>query len=232
MKNYTLSALLLFIIALSSCRLEAQQEANRNITGFNELHVSSGIDVYLSQGSESVRIEADDDIMEDIIVEKNGKALIIKVDNPVMNWFASRGPIKAHVGFEDLKKIQISGGSDLEGEGALEFDKLDMSASGGSDIKLSLKANELKINSSGGSDVKLEGYVSYFEGSASGGSDIKAQDLETEVANINSSGGSDVHISVSRKLVANSSGGSDLYYYGDPEDVDSNESGGSDITKR
>ncbi|HLT24507.1 MAG TPA: DUF2807 domain-containing protein, partial [Ignavibacteria bacterium] len=170
MKDITRSALLFIIIALSSCRLEAQQETFENITGFNELQVSSGIDVYLSQGEESVRIEADDDMMDDIIVEKNNKTLIIRVDNKVMNWFISGGPIKAYVGVEELKRIHISGGSDLEGDSALEFDKLDMSASGGSDIKLALKANELKINCSGGSDVKLEGYASYFEGTASGGS--------------------------------------------------------------
>lgn len=221
------------MILLISCQLEAQKETSRNITGFDELQVSSGIDVYLSQeGSESINIEADEDIMDDIIVEKNGSTLNLRVDNKVMNWFASNGPIKIYVGFKDLKSIKVGGGSDLYGEGALEFDKLEMSASGGSDIKLSLKANELKVHSSGGSDVKLEGYTSYFEGSASGGSDIKAQDLETEVAVINSSGGSDAHISVSRKLVANASGGSDVYYYGNPEDIESNESGGSDITRR
>lgn len=222
-----------FILMFSSCQLEAQKKIRRNFTDFNELQVSSGIDVYLTQqGNESIEIEADEDILDKVIVEKNNNTLIIKIDRGIMNWFANHGPIKAYIGFKDLKNIQVAGGSDLYGEGALEFDKLEMGASGGSDIKLSLKANELKINSSGGSDVKLEGYASYFEGSSSGGSDIKAQDLETEVANINSSGGSDAHISVSRKLVANASGGSDIYYYGNPEDVDSNESGGGDVTKR
>lgn len=233
LKSISNPILCFVIVLLISFQTEAQKGVNQNITGFTALHVSSGIDVYLSQGTnESVEIDADEDIIDEVIIEKKNNTLIIKVDRSFMSWFTSSGSIKAYVKFKDLEEIQISGGSDLRGEGALKFDKIRMNASGGSDIKISLKANELNVQSSGGSDIELIGYSAYFEGSASGGSDIKGKDLETEVANISSSGGSDAHISVSRKLVASASGGSDIYYYGNPEEVDENESGGSDITKR
>lgn len=234
MQNFIPKAIFsFFILLIITLPSEAQTRVNKNISGFEGIHVSSGIDLYLSQtGKESVEIEADEDILDEVIVEMENDILIIKIERDFLDWFTNSGPIKAFVSFKELQEIHISGGSDLEGQGALKFDKLEMSSSGGSDIKISLTASELHISSSGGSDAVLAGYAAYFEGSASGGSDIKAKELDTDVANVSSSGGSDVLISVNRKLVANASGGSDIYYYGNPEEVEKNESGGSDITKK
>lgn len=234
MQNFIPKLLLpLTTLLVINFSLEAQERINKNISGFNAIQVSSGIDLYLSQsGKESVEIEADEDILDEVIVEMRNNTLTIKIERDFLDWFRSSGPIKAFVSFKDLQEIHISGGSDLEGQGALKFDKLQMTSSGGSDIKISLRANELDISSSGGSDVVLAGYAAYFEGSASGGSDIEAKDMDTDVANLSSSGGSDIQISVNRKLIANASGGSDIIYHGNPEEVEKNESGGGDIIKR
>ena len=224
---------LLVMPLMLSCQVNAQRKVYENLGSFTSLEVSSGIDVYLSQGNtNSVEIEADNKSFKDLIVEVDGDALVIKIDRNFMDWFASHGSIKAYVSFRDLKEISLSGGCDLKGQGDLTFKNLRLRASGGSDINMALKANELEAESSGGSDVKLAGYAAKFHGSASGGSDMKAEQLETEDAEVSASGGSDVDIRVNHSLKASASGGSDVYYYGDPEDVDSNESGGSDVTKK
>lgn len=235
MKNLLLKAFAcLLFIQLSSCQSYSQKRISHDLSGFTSLSASAGIDVYLTQGNaESVEIEADEAILEDLIVEVDGNnTLVIKIDRDFWDWVSNTGSIKAYVTFKNLEEIDVSGGSDLRGEGSMEFEALKLNVSGGADMNLALKADELEVNSSGGSDVILAGYARYFQGNSSGGSDIKAQELETEIAEVSASGGSDAHISVSKELKANASGGSDVFYYGDPEKVDSDASGGSDVSKR
>ena len=213
----------------------AQKSIPRNIGNFSALKVSSGIDVYLTQGNApAMEIETDEETLKRLIVEvDNNNTLVLRMENPKgWNWFSAFSPVKVRLTFTQLNDIKVSGGSDLFGQGTLNFDLLRIQASGGSDVKMNLRAKELDVQCSGGSDVVLEGAVTSFKGKASGGSDIKAIDLQAEVADVSASGGSDALIRVTRQLSANASGGSDIVYTGNPEKVNSNASGGSDIKKR
>src|SRR5699024_6303743 len=139
MKKFLPTLLLCLAVVLTSCQTSAQERADINVSDFSAIKVSSGIDVYLSQtGTESVSIEADEDLMEDIIVKVEQHTLILRIDRNFMDWFSSRAPIKAYISFKDLDKIEVSSGSDLFGQGDLTFKDLKMTASGGSDIKMTL----------------------------------------------------------------------------------------------
>ena len=235
MKNslHAVYVLALFFL-VGNFQAHAQDRVNQNLRGFSAINASSGVDVYLSQGStESVEVEAEEESLKYLITEvDNNNTLVIKMDDSWKRWFKEMEPVKVYVTFTNLDRIQLSGGTDVMGQGELEFENLQISSSGGSDIRLNLRVNELEVNSSGGADVVLKGNAAYLKGSASGGSDIKAQELDTEVAEINSSGASDVHVKVSRALKASASGASDIVYYGNPKEVEISTSGASDITKR
>ena len=83
-------AALLFVvmsIALSSCYIDGWNrgisgngnvvEEDRSVSGFTGVHVSSGIDVYLSEGNDfEVIVEADENLMEVILTEKQGNILV------------------------------------------------------------------------------------------------------------------------------------------------------------
>lgn len=212
----------------------AQERRNQNLMGFTALKASSGVNVYLSQGSsESVEIEADEEAFRYIVAEiEDGNVLVLRMENTSKRWFKNIGPVNVYVSFTELDNIQLSGGSDVFGQGKLEFAKLRISSSGGADLRMQLQADELEVSSSGGSDVELSGTVAYFNGTASGGSDIKARELEAVVAEVSASGAADVHVRATRELKATASGASDIVYYGNPEKVELKESGASDITRR
>jgi hypothetical protein len=233
MKNLVI-VLLLVIICLPAI---AQKRINKEFSDFTSIKVGGGVDLYLTQGNvESIEIEVQkESTLENLVVEKEGKTLVIRLENSKKgSWFKSgnTAKVKAFVAFKELEQIKAGGGSDVFNTGILEFKNLHLSASGGSDVKLSLKANELTVKASGGSDVILEGYAAYFNGEASGGSDIKGAGFETEVSDVKCSGGSDIHIKVNRELNATASGGSDVMYYGTPEKLSTRTSGGSDIKRK
>jgi hypothetical protein len=204
-------------------------EEERNVGDFSALRVSSGIDVTLLQGNRTqVIIITDEDNLEDVKTEKVGGELRLSVDG---SWFR-RSRVEARITFVNIESLDVSAGSDVESEGPLQFRDINIEASSGSDLKLTLEANEVSLRTSSGSDARLEGKARNLYAKASSGSDINAFDFEVEHAELELSSGSDVKIWVSGSLNVDASSGSDVYYRGDPELLDINTSGGSDINKR
>ncbi len=208
-------ATILFIVLFSFTAF-AQNTRTVNVTSFNAVGVSSGIDLHLEQGNtESVVIKGDAKIIKDVIVEQKNQSINIKYKDGV-NWsrlFRDK-KIDVYVTFKNLGSISASGGSDVDNIGVIKVNKLAISSSGGSDIDLNVICKDISISSSGGSDIDLKGSAENMTVSASGGSDVDAYQFKTNYAQVNSSGGSDINIYVEKGLTANATGGSDINYKG------------------
>ncbi|PWS30784.1 head GIN domain-containing protein [Pedobacter paludis] len=215
MKNLIRSFALLFIVT-SSLMVKAQETKNVSVKNFSRIGISSGIDLYLTQGnSESVSIKTDAETMKDIVVEQKGDNLTIKFKDGI-NWsglFKNR-VIKAYVNYKTLTGLAASGGSDVFTQNTMKVSKLAIQSSGGSDLKLNIICTDLTIQSSGGSDLDLTGKAENMTLQSSGGSDIDAYGLITQYAKVSASGGSDVNIYVEKGLEASASGGGDVNYKG------------------
>ncbi|WP_316808364.1 head GIN domain-containing protein [Pedobacter agri] len=215
MKSFITSFACLLII-VSSYMAKAQESKNYPAKNFNSIGVSSGIDLYLTQGSsEAVTIKSDSETLKDIIVEQNGSNINIKFRDGI-NWsglFKNR-TIKAYVNYKTLTALAASGGSDVFTQNQLKTDKLAIRSSGGSDLKLNVVCNDITIQSSGGSDIGLKGKAENMTIQSSGGSDIDAYEFVTNYAKVQASGGSDVGIFVNKGLEAAASGGGDVSYKG------------------
>jgi hypothetical protein len=205
------------MLSIGSFSAQAQQSKNINLTNFNEVHVASGIDLYLTQSSsESIKVTASSDLLNNVLVEKDGSAVSICYKNNIRwgNIFKGQS-IKVYMDYKTLQAISASGGSDVYGENKLKTSNLKLSFSGGSDLKLSLDTKNLDISSSGGSDIDVKGTATNLSVSISGGSDLDAYDLKADFARVTASGGSDANVNVSKALEASASGGSDIHYKGD-----------------
>jgi hypothetical protein len=204
-------------------------EEERNVPDFDRLKVSTGIDVKLSQGNRHrVIIKANEDIIDDVESEVVNGTLKLTVDR---NWFWGGGSVNAEITFVELNSIDVSAGSDVESEGLLTFEDLEIEASSGSDLKLNLEAYSVQLRTSSGSDANLKGAARNFEARASSGSDISAYDFEVENAVLECSSGSDVRANVSRTMKVKASSGSDIRYRGDPDIIEVNTSSGADLIK-
>lgn len=212
-----------------SFQLSAQTTQDRNVSNFDAIQVSSGIDLFLKQGgSPSVKVKASEGVIDDIqTYVENGRLIIRMKKGNYRNW--SRNRKEVYIVLEDLKQITAAGGSDIFAE-ELRLDQLSISTSGGSDISLGIEVKDLKLTMSGGSDIDLKGTANTLEVRASGGSDLSAGKLEVKSCNITTSGASDASIYVTGDLNMTASGGSDINYAGNPNIVRSRSSGGADIT--
>ncbi|GAB4040866.1 head GIN domain-containing protein [Spirosoma gilvum] len=224
------------ILTTSVYTLNAQDwKKDRSVSGFTGLSVSSGIDLYLTQGnSEKVTLEAKGVDEDRVITEvKNGTLKLYIERKGFSGWnFGRNNYVKAYVTFKQLSNLHASGGADVFGQGRLTFNDLNLEASGGSDVKLELKADELNVSASGGADATLQGSARTLNANGSGGADLDARKLTVDVCNANSSGGSDVYVNANQELTMKASGGADIYYSGSAKVLSKSESGGGDIKRR
>lgn len=233
---------LLFVSALAVGSF-AQKTINdpnaekRNVTSFNSIEVSGGVDLYLSQGSaETVVVSASQAKYRDKIkVEVVNGALKIwydyEMDGVNIKFGDNNGKkLKAYVSFKDINSLEGSGGSDIDVDGTIKVSQLRMRISGGSDFDGKVDVSGLNIGQSGGSDISISGKTNSLKITASGGSDFRGFELMSETAEVEASGGSDVTITVNKELNITASGGSDVHYKGNAS-VKQVKSGGGSVKK-
>ncbi len=229
-KNLTF--VLFFICSLTYVNVFAQNSRQVSVSDFNGIGVSSGINLHLKQGNtESLVIKGEEELIKDVVVEKNDRSINIKYKEGI-NWsrlFKGR-VIDVYVTFKNLNSLAASGGADVYIDGQLKTDRFSIAASGGADIKLELTCKDIKIAVSGGADIDLKGSAENMTVSASGGADVNAFNFKVDYAQVNSSGGADVDIYVNKGLTASATGGSDITYKGNAALKKTSNSKSGDIT--
>jgi hypothetical protein len=229
---FTVSAL--FSIAQNPRVIDDRNAQKRNVQGFHGIEISSGIDLYLSQGSdEAVAVSATDiDTRDRIITEVSGGILRIYVENHGFNWNWHNRHMKAYVSCRQMDQLTASGGSDVYIQDAIHAENLKMHLSGGSDFRGKLNVGDLNLTQSGGSDSYISGSARNLYVHTSGGSDYHGYDLAADNCEVEASGGSDAYVSVNKELTAHASGGSDIHYKGSGVLRDSRASGSGSISRR
>ena len=239
MKKTALFSLIILVFA-SSCRQIAGERVrgsgnviseNRNETGFNRLDVSGAIDVYIKQDSStSVKVEADDNILQYVIVNSSGSTLEIHTEHNVR--LKPSHKIKVYVTNPDYKELSVSGASSIRSENEISStDALHIEITGASEGRLELNAPKVSVNLGGASNANLRGRTKDFEGDASGASEIRGFDLLSENANVEASGASHIEVFASVRLEGQSSGASSVNYKGNAQ-VNVNKSGASSVNKK
>lgn len=125
----------------------------------------------------------------------------------------------------------MSGGGDLTIKNQGSAKMADINISGGGNLRLNVEADEVKCSVSGGGDATLEGNSRRLDVSLNGGGDIHAGSFKAQTATFHANGGSDVHIYASNELTGNISGGGNVYYSGNPAQVNIDAKGGSKVHK-
>ena len=221
-------------ISFNAPAVNAQERQVLDLRDFNAIDVGGNIDVDIHQGQNFlVELNIPEDELDDFLIEVDGSTLKINRRRGAGGFFGLWGSnLSVDVTLPELESIRASGGADVSVPEMISGEILSISASGGSDIDIHIEVTELEINTSGGSDVYVQGTTESAQIKASGGSDLNARDLNAREVHVQTSGGSDTHISVSDRIEGTASGGSDIVYTGNPQIVDVNVSGGSDVTHR
>src|SRR3989344_3334679 len=199
-------------ISLSSLGLFAQTSETRNLTGFTKIDASGATEIILTQGEPSVKVTGAENEIKNLITEVSGTTLTITTKGNI------KEDMKVYVSIKNLEELSTSGAVYLKSDTTFNADKLELTASGASKIKLDVVCKEIKSNVTGAGTIVLTGATEVHIAYTSGASSLKAYKLSSINTNITCSGASSAKINVNQRLNANASGASSLKFTGNPED--------------
>lgn len=238
-KSFLLTATVFFIASFANAQGKKIYDENAEVRitskDFHGIKISGGIDLYLSQGNETnvVASATETKFRDRIKTEIDNGILKIWYDNDGgWKWNTGKKKLKVYVSCKLIDELNASGASDVNIEGILKVNDLQMKLSGASDVSGNINATKLDVDQSGASDIKISGSANSLKIEASGASDFKGFDFEVQTCDAHASGASDIQITVNKELKAHASGASDIRYKGNAVITDMHSSGASSVQKR
>lgn len=206
---------------------------HRKLQPFDEIEISSAIDVQFIQGSTSdysAIIAAPSNVLPYFVLEQEGNEISMSLKGGIR--FTGDSKVVVTLYAPSVKSVEVNGASsfnsallDLEGKkfelevngaSSVNIDPLtaaevDIDASGASNVTISnLTATVVEAEASGASTIKLAGNAQKGDFEASGASSIKARDLKVVSGKVDASGASSIKASIQNVTKRESSGASSV----------------------
>jgi len=227
-------------LSLSSCIIDGWDqvisgngrvvEDTRDISGFTGVKVSSGIDVYLSQGNSfEVKVEADENLQEVILTEVEGNMLVVKTERVTIRNAKSK---KVYVTLPELKHLGISSAGDCVGQTPFSCEDLRLSISSAGDLKLEVEAQRIDLDISSSGDADISGTADEFNVSLSSAGDLNAFDLVARIVDVGVSSAGDARVHATEEISMSASSAGNIYYKGDARVMHSQSSSAGNISHR
>ena len=234
LKKYVILALFIcVIIAVSGCTLNGWGSGNvinetKNVKGVKQVSLEGFGNIVLQQGNqESLRIEAEDNIMPHIQSKVDGDKLTITYDT---NTPTPTKDVTYYLTVKDLNSISISGAGKIQSNN-FKTNTLDIILTGAGEGNLNgLNVKKLTVNMSGAGKLILSGKATEQTVNISGAGDYQARELESKTATITIGGAGSSIVNVTDLLNAVISGVGDIEYTGNPK-VNKQISGTGNIQK-
>ena len=126
------------------------------VKSFDELNASGVFNLLLSQGDkESLKIEADDNLMDLFIIENEGSTLTIKMKKN--SNFNSKKQLKVYVTFKTLKSMDLGMVGGTSSDEKLKFTDLKLKNQSVGSVSLNMTLQTLNMENQSVGSVKLEG---------------------------------------------------------------------------
>jgi len=183
------------------------------VLDFDSVSLEGKGNIFISQGPNSLRIEAEDNLFELMEIEVDGTKLEINFEECV----AGTQPINIYISAPEFKKIEIDGTGNLESETIISGTTLEIEIDGSASAELNLALQQLITDIDGsGSTIVLEGTATNHAVEINGMANINAFDLATEETNITITGQSNCEIDASTELNVVINGAGTIIYTGEP----------------
>jgi len=222
---FLMSVFILLTLIPSACTIDLVSGSGhlttdtRKVSGFDSVLFSAIGDVTIIQGpTESLTIEAEDNILPKIITEVRGAQLYIGFDR--QNWQDIVRPtkgIKFTLAVKSLNSLEMSGVGSLTAD-SLAADKLTVKVGGAGAVKITnFSGSSLSAIMSGAGNVEFSGKVNSLDATMSGVGNFACGDLQTQSAKVNLTGAGGATVWASSRLDVSITGAGSVSYYGKPK---------------
>jgi hypothetical protein len=174
---------------------------NISVKSFNNLKASGVFELHLVQGeTESVKVEADENLHALFIIKNEGNDLVIEMDKKKNLNLKSKNRLKVYVNFKNLQSINLSTVGNVKSDKLMRFNDLTLQCNSVGNIDLRLNANTLKINNNSVGNVSLSGEAKTAVIKSSGVGSLEANGLIVQDMDIENSGVGSAEVNVVREL--------------------------------
>lgn len=246
------------MMAVTSVQASDAVAKSYDIKNVSEVIVNGGGRLELVQGdTESLRVEADKDVIDRVVVDLSGDKLTLSVKNSgrgfnFFHWFDNSKDEATYI--LQLKKLDflgVSGAShatlgnwngktlEVKASGAAEITFADLTvddffleltgASNSRVQKFTVTKAKFELSGAANMDVKAAGQAKFLSVGASGASNFRGKLLSVTQGDVGASGASNIELTATEYLKADASGASNIRYLGQPK-VQSNASGASHVS--
>ena len=193
---------------------------------FDGIEASRAVKVVISDKVSDIRIEADDNLIDLVVVRAVKGKLEATLDQKVNNIQNGNVTITVPANGK-IRSLDASSASKIIGETTLKAGKFSIEASSAAKIKASVEAESCSLDASSASKIILEGSAGTFRADMSSASKLNAEKFSAVNASIDTSSAASASIDCSGKLTASASSGSSVRYSGDCQTSLEKSSGGS-----
>lgn len=199
----------------------------RSIENFDRIHLKDIGSLILTQGEQpALTIEADEDLLSEIVTEVRQGTLVLGLDD---DWMSTVGKLISSVFTNtdrkvnyyltcvDLREIKLSGKCDLGCE-SLSVSELDLRVSGLSKLAINhLDCSKLEMHISGRGEFTAAGRADQQSIRITGSAEYQAPELASQSTQIVISGQGNATLRVAEDLDITISGLGQVNYYGRPK---------------
>lgn len=206
---------------------------NISVGEFEAVKASRGVKVVIADRTGDVEVQADDNLIQYIMVKQEGKTLRISVEEGIQ--IRSMENIVVTVPYNaGICKLDASSAAKILVDRQLVADEVELEASSAAAIRadvsafkcsvdisssanlaLQVVAAQLEVDSSSASEALLQGAVKAASFEASSASSIKASNLTVQKADVDCSSAASVLLRCDQQLDARASSAGDIRYKGD-----------------
>ena len=199
----------------------------RQVSDFSSISIGSSMNLFIEQtGSESLRIEADDNIIPYISTQKTGEEL--KIQYKLVS-LTTKNPVNCYVTVKDLSKIKVSSSATVKCDD-LKTENLSIEMASSSKGTLTVHVTKLDLNIGSSADLTLSGEAVSQDIKLGSSGKLEAYNLVSKDCKIVAQSSGFANINVSEKLDAQISSSALVNYKGDPE-INSKISSSGDLNK-
>jgi hypothetical protein len=190
----------------------------RDVNGFDSVTIKYPAEVTIRQsGSESMSIEADDNLLPQLSTRVINGMLIVENNEPAWNKRVNPSqPVRISITVKDLHSADFSTAGSMN-VADLKTDAFKLSVSGAGDVNLNaMEVSSLDCRLSGAGNIKANGMADKTTLHISGVGNYNGAELSGNDADVHISGAGSATLWLKSSLNAAISGAGSIKYYGNP----------------
>jgi len=220
---------------LTACQTKCVEDSGITATKelpvkpYDEIKVSGMVKLILRQDSSfKLNIQADSNAMALVKADVSGHELTLKMDP---KKYCGTDSIIVTAGIGELKKITAGEAVKVYTASKIIVNEISINLSGATRINMDLNAAKLKLNNDGAASINLSGQAGASELTSKGSLSLNAFDFVTGMNSLDIEGAGKARINVLNNLKVRTSGATEIYYRGNPKNVDEKKTGVSKLEK-